>query len=163
MVDLHQSARARDGGGGLAGIADVPVLVKNLRQITPDDMPWIQALCARRYDNRYDFTTSTAWALNIVLRSPLLFHAFRTDRAFSVSHLYTMPWTAKELEVDMMFVCAEEGAMWDVFHLCHASMQWARERSAKRWRISSDTGYELGPIAERLGARRISPRYVLDL
>ena len=131
--------------------------------MTDADMPWLTKLCIKRYSNRYDPTTTQQWYINVVLKNPLLFVAERTDNAFAISHLYTMPWTAKELEVDIMFLCADQGAVWEAVTLCRSSIKWAREHNAKKWRVSSETAFELGPIADRLGARLHSQRYIKEL
>jgi hypothetical protein len=48
-------------------------------------------------------------------------------------------------------------------YLLRRSIEWARTRNAKLWRICSETDYDLGPLARRVGARSESARYILTL
>lgn len=131
--------------------------------MTADDLPWLHDLCVRRYPKHYDSHTTEAWYKNIVLSNPLQFIAIRTDRAFSVAHLEAMPWTAFELECCVMFTCAEEGAMWEAVKCLRMTLFWARQRKCKRWHLWSETTFELGPMAKRLGINRTATRYIKDL
>ena len=103
-----------------------------------------------------------AWLLNQVLRNPQVFLAIRNDDAFLIANTLRLPWT-DEPTCEVLFICAEEGAIWQALDLTRASVRWGRERRTWRWRISSETDYELGPLAKRLGARAITSRYELKL
>jgi len=120
-------------------------------------------LCSKPYPQTHNQQTTTAWLFNVVLPSPLLFLAERSERAFCISHLYAMPWTPGELEVDVMFLCADQGGMWESINLLRSSIFWSRSRGCVRWRVSSDTQFDFRPIARRLGCQEIAPRYVKDL
>ena len=53
--------------------------------------------------------------------------------------------------------------MWDSVRLVRASIEWAVKRQCAYWRLNSDTDYDLGPIAERMGANIRTPRYSMRL
>jgi hypothetical protein len=131
--------------------------------MTDNDLDWLVSLCKRRYSNHYDPITTEAWFRNMVLKNPQLYLAQRTDNAFCITHIYVLPWTGTEIEVDVMFLCAEHGAGWETLELLRASIAWARTHNGKRWRLSSDTEFDLTPLARRVGARLLTPRCVLDL
>jgi hypothetical protein len=137
-----------------------------MRHMTRADLPWAYALCKRRYPSRFDADTTAAWFVNLVLSNPLQFLAIRSDHAFVIAHLEAMPWTARELEVSVMFTCVEEdarGAVFEALELHRQSMEWGRARNAVRWHLWSDTSFDLGPMAKRLGCEAASSRYIKTL
>lgn len=142
---------------------DVPVLVDGIRLMTADDLPWIAELARRRYPQRYDETTMAGWLLNTVFRNPHVYLAIRTEEAGVIAYMQVMPWLAPEPDVDVMFVFAEQGAVWQALELLRASIRWAKKHRAARWRLSSDTEYDFGPLAKRLGAQQLTSRYVMEL
>lgn len=131
--------------------------------MTANDLPWLSDLCKRRYDSSYCSVDTEAWFLNRVLAGPMMFFPARTTDAFCVSMLSAVPWIANSLECNVVFICAEEGAMWQAMRLLRASIDWARLRKCTLWRVSSDTGYDLRPLALRLGATEPKPRWELRL
>lgn len=104
-----------------------------------------------------------AWFRNIVLRQPFTFLYVRTDDAFLVGVINIIPWQPGELEFMVALVYADDGCMWQAVKLLRFSIEWARKRKCADWRLSSETTRELGPIARRLGAVELSPRYSLRL
>ena len=131
--------------------------------MTAEDSAWMCALGRRRYPNNYDATGADAWFCEIVIKSPLMFRAARTDNAFCISMLSCNPWTPTEFEVHCVAVCAEDGHMWDTLALLRDSIAFARMRKCERWNITSETAFDLGPLAMRVGARKRTPRYTLEL
>ena len=123
----------------------------------------MEALGRKRYPAEFDPIASIQWFLNSVLPNPLIYFSARTENAFAISHLHANPFRGGRIVVDIMFICADHGAMWEAVELGEASIAWARDHNAKAWQISSDTDIDLGPIARRLGCTEISPRYVLEL
>lgn len=128
-----------------------------------DDLPWLAHMCLKKYSHRYDQEGTEGWFRNIVLKAPLLFYPIRTEGAFTISMLSCVPWLPTEWAVDVVFTCADDGAMWEVLALLRRSIEWARKRGAVVWRISSDTDYDIKPLAYRVGVTAIGPRYVLRL
>jgi hypothetical protein len=51
--------------------------------------------------------------------------------------------------------------MWEAVMLLRASIEWAKRRKCSLWRISSETDFDLEPIARKLGAVEPSTRWVL--
>ena len=131
--------------------------------LTENDIQWLIFLGKKRYGIDFDYATAESWFRNIVLKSPLMFHAVRTANAFSISMISTLPWMPAEFECNVVFVCADDGAMWEAFKLMRDSIEWARKRKCTRWRLSSDTSVDLCNMARRLGATEISPRFTLVL
>lgn len=132
-----------------------------MRLLTEHDIPWLNYLCKKKYSNRYDSSTTENWFRNIVLKSPLTFHAIRTQNAFLIDMLSVMPWLPAEPENIVVFVCADDGASWEALKLLRDSIAWARSRRCAIWRLSSDTETDLVAIAKRLGVTEISPRYCI--
>jgi hypothetical protein len=101
------------------------------------------------------------WYRNIVLKQTTAYLPIRTQNAFCISMITLMPWLPAESEVNVIMVCAEEGAMHEAIKLLRKSVEWGRERNCTCWRISSETDYDLAMIAKRLGAKEIWPRFAL--
>lgn len=134
------------------------------RGILESDIPWLSTLFAKRYANYpYDPVTTEAWFRNRVLKEPMLFLAQRTDNAFAISMLSVTPWIPADYETNVVVICAEDNAVWESLKLLRASIEWAKLRRCKAWRISSDTANDVSLLAKRLGAEEISPRYVMRL
>lgn len=129
--------------------------------MTKDDLPWLYDLCVRRYGPEYDPYTASSWFLNTVLTAPQQWLAIRTDRAFTIAHVTIQPFRANVTEVQQIFTCAEEGAMWEAVHLLRVSRGWAKAKGAKRWCLWSETSFDLEPLARRLGFPKESKVYVL--
>ena len=173
MVYISESHGAlRRESGDIAGTTDpaaapstdnqIPVLVNREPQlITEHDIPWLNYICKKRYSNRYDSSTTENWFRNIVLKSPMTFYATRMSDAFQISMLSVMPWLPAEPECIELFVCADDGKMWQALKLLRDSIDWARKRRCAMWRLSSDTDSDLVGLAKRLGVTEISPRYTI--
>ena len=117
----------------------------------------------RRYPGRYDRLGTEMWCRNIVLKGPMMFLPIRSDHAFLIAMLSTTPWTPATPECNVVLVCAEEGRMWEAIMLLRASQEWADRRLCSLWRLSSETDFDIGPIAHKLGATEANVRYVKRL
>ena len=132
----------------------------NCRIVTAADIPWIMDVGRRRYPHSYDESTMWGWIANEVLRHPHVYLALRTDDAFLLARIQGLPWIIGPV-VEVLFVCAEEGAVWQAARLLRASKRWAEQRGAS-WRISSYTDFDLEPLALRLGARKVTAIYEIE-
>ena len=128
-----------------------------------EDLPWLSQLCKRRYSDRYDEEGTVNWFRNICLKGPLLFQPIRTNNAFCITMLSVLPWLPAEWEANVVFLCADDHAHWEAIHLLRASIEWGKKRRATRWRMVSETDYDLAPLAKRVGAKELTPRFSLDL
>ena len=133
--------------------------MNDLSLITENDIAWGISLAKRRYADKWDFLGAEGWLRNIVLKSPMVFLPIRSSDAFLVAMINVVPWTPANWEANVVMLCADEDKMWQAVALARASIEWARQRRCSEWRISSETEIELGPIARRLGAEELSPRY----
>jgi hypothetical protein len=131
--------------------------------LVEDDLPWLHYLFGKRYPKHYDRATTERWFRSFVVKDPLNMFAARTDDAFLVALTAVLPWIPGEPEVNVVGLCAEEDCGWQVVRLLRASIDWARKRNAARWRINTDTDYDVGALALRVGAHEISPRFEIDL
>lgn len=123
----------------------------------------MRVVAAKRYpSDQFDHFAAEGWIRNTVLKSPILFLPVRTDNAFLIAMLSTVPWTPAEFEVNVMMVCADHGAMWEAIGLLRASINWARLRKCSNWRLTSEND-DLTMLARRVGATEISPRFTLRL
>lgn len=125
----------------------------------------MQDLLRRRYPNNYDPMTAARWVKEHVIPSPLLYLGIRTDDAFLIALVNQMPWVPGENIIEVVSLCADDDPGWpfQTVKLLRASIEWARHRNAKAWRICSETHYDLEPLARRVGAHAVSPRYILEL
>lgn len=133
------------------------------RLLTENDCSWMLELGDRRYPDRYDRLGTEQWYRNIVLKGPMMFLPIRTDNAFLIAMLSTTPWMPQTPECNVVLVCAEEGHMWEAIMLLRASIAWAKNRKCSLWRLSSETDFDLAPIAHKLGATEANVRYVKRL
>lgn len=133
------------------------------RLLTEADIAWMLDLGRRRYSNRFDLMATEAWFRSIVMKAPLVFLPVRLDDAFLIAALNIIPWVPGELEANVVMVAADEGCMYQALELLRFSIEWAKKRRATEWRLTSETEVELGPLAKRLGAKELSPRYCLRL
>jgi hypothetical protein len=132
--------------------------------MTEADIPWLLRLFDKRYAAYpYDPLGSEGWFRNRVLKEPMLFLAQRTTNAFCISMLSVTPWIPADYETNVIVICAEDNVTWESLKLLRASIEWARLRRCKTWRMSSDTSHDVTLFAQRLGAVEISPRYVMRL
>jgi hypothetical protein len=131
--------------------------------MTEDDSDWLERLCKKRYGLGYDSYSSLAWFKNNVLKNPMMFYAVRSEDAFIITMLSGIPWLAGHLEANVVFICADDGCMWQAMRLLRCSVDWAKRRKCTVWRLSSDTDYDLAPLARRLGVTELSPRFILRL
>ena len=138
-------------------------LAESIRLMHEGDLPWLAWLCRKKYSHHYDQEGTEGWFRNIALKAPLLFLPIRTDNAFTITMLSCLPWLPSEWCADVVFTCADDGAMWEVVGLLRRSVEWSRRRRASVWRIMSDTDYDIAPLAHRMGAKAIMPRFVLRL
>jgi hypothetical protein len=134
-----------------------------VRLLVEDDLPWLHSLFTKRYPERYDAATTERWFRNVVVKDAMHMYAARTDAAFIVAMQVIMPWLPGDPEVNVVAICADDGAGWQVVKLLRDSIDWARKRNATIWRFASDTEYNVWPLAERVGARRVCPRYEINL
>ena len=121
----------------------------------------MQELGDRRYPGRYDRLGTEMWFRNIVLKGPMMFLPIRSANAFCIAMISTTPWMPQAPECNVVLVCAEEGCMWEAIMLLRASIEWGKRRRCALWRLSSETDFDLAPIAHKLGATEANVRYVL--
>ena len=123
MVDFRESSRALRGIEQPAAAPDLPVLV---RPIFVTDLPWVHGLFKKRYPAAYDWHTTYIWFCHTVLNNPLSIYAARTRDAFILASIITMPWLPQNNECNVVTICADDDAGWQVVKL-----QFRRERRGK--------------------------------
>lgn len=163
MATSLKVAASSDGSDVDASGRRAPYQKQQLRLITENDIAWMVELGDRRYSGRYDRLGVEMWFRNIVLKGPMMFLPIRSDNAFLIAMLSTTPWVPQTPEANVALVCADEGAMWEAVMLLRASIEWAKRRKCSLWRVSSETDFDLEPIALKLGAKERQVRYVLRL
>lgn len=171
MVDVYQplgtlrSQQEPIDGKGFAPILNEPAdgVLLDPWLLTENDLQWLISLGKKRYGVEYDYLTVEGWFRNIVLKNPTMFLAIRTASAYQIGLVSLLPWLPSMLEYHVVFICADDGAMWEAAKLLRSSVEWATKRGCKRWHLTSDTKFDLAPIARRLGADEISPRFTINL
>lgn len=131
--------------------------------MTAEDVPWLRYLGAKRYPDRFEIESSVNWFLNIVLKNPMLFLAVRSPNAFLIQMISTLPWFPNEFQCNVVFIAADDDSMWEAIHLLRYGIEWGKRRRCADWRLAGDAEYDMGPIARRLLATEIQPRWVLSL
>ena len=133
-----------------------------MRLLVESDLGWLHYLFAKRYPG-YDAATTERWFRSVVVKDAMNLYAARTDGAFLVAMNVVLPWTPGEPEVNVVSICADDSAGWQVIRLLRSSIEWARKRNAAKWRLTSDTMFDVWPLADRVGAKQVRPRYEINL
>jgi hypothetical protein len=128
-----------------------------------DDVAWVTEINKRRYPTRFDAEATALWIRNVVLRNPLVFCAIRNDHSYVIAHLAVIPWFPRSIECNTCIVCADIGHMWRVIPVLRSAVEWARRHRASAFRITSQTEFDLGPIAKRLNMTKSFPLYSLEV
>jgi hypothetical protein len=161
MAASLKVAASSDGSDVDASGRRAPYQKSQLRLITENDIGFMLEVGDRRYPGRYDRLATEMWVRNIVLKGPMMFLPIRSDHAYLIAMLSTTPWTPATPECNIAMVCADDGAMWEAVMLLRASIEWAKRRKCSLWRLSSETDFDLGPIANKLGAKEPNTRWIL--
>jgi hypothetical protein len=136
-------------------------LAAKVRPITFACVDWFIDLGLKRYPHDWSPVGTEVW-LRRVLSSPASFHALRSDNAAVVSMITSQPWTPHKFEATATTVMADDGCMWELFPLLRASIAWARRLRCVSYKIASETDYDLGPMARRVGCKE-AKYYILDM
>ena len=168
MVDIRQSSRTLSGQSNPIAFTPRPTEEAETGLLAPwllseNDLPWLHFLFRKKYDNRFDPIATEGWFRNIVLKTPMMFYPVRLRNSFLIGMLSTMPWLPAEFDCHIVAICADDGAGWESMRLLRSSIEWARSRKCRYWRMNSETEYDLEPMAKRLGANEISPRFNIEL
>jgi len=131
-----------------------------IRDITPDDIPWVMSLGGRRYPAGYD-PGGALQALVAAMRIKSAI-AWRTDHAFLVANIVNTLWYPQRPQCEVLAICVEEAHHWDAVCLLRASAKWAREQGCARWIVASDTKHSIEAMAKRIGAEPM-PRWGINL
>lgn len=161
MVDIRQSHAALYRSTDSLSLG--PVVETEPRLMDERDLPWLRKLFGKKYDSSFDAITTEGWYKNIVLKNPLMFYPARTDNAFLIAMLANTPWLPNDFECHVVCVCAEDGAMWETMALLRSSIDWAKGRRCVRWMLAGDTAFDLAPMARRMNANEVSPRFTINL
>ena len=89
----------------------------------------------------------------------MVFLPVRDDEAFLVALISVVPWIPTNWEASVVLICADDGYMWQALGLLREAVAWAKRRKCVEIRISSETAYDIGPMAMRVGASEMPPRY----
>lgn len=170
MVDLRQSPRALPDQSDpvvfqpeITTTIEADTVLLEPWLLSENDLPWLRNLFGKKYDKGFDALTTENWFRNIVLKNPMMFYPVRLANSFLIAMLSTLPWIPSQFDCNIICVCADDGHMWETAKLLRGSIEWARKRKCKHWMLASDTVFDLAPMAQRLGAKEIWPRYMLDL
>jgi len=133
---------------------------EELRRCGIDDLPFILSLAYERY-RAFDPGRTLIW-LAQTLQNPLSL-MLRAERAFLIASIAVPAWHPNEKEAHVLFVCAGDGYHWQACTLLRQSVDWARGQGCVSWHVSSETEYDIEPLARRLGAEPWVTRYKLRL
>lgn len=132
-----------------------------VRVITPSDVDWFIDLGLRRYPVDWSPIGTELWLRNIIA-SPATCLALRSDNAAIVVTVTSNRWTPNKFEALAQTVMAEEGCMWELFPLLRAAQDWAARKRCGKFKMATETAYDLGPIAKRIGLHE-AVYYEMDL
>lgn len=135
-------------------------ITTDYRTITFDDIPWVLSLAYERY-RPFDPGTTLTWLVQILRRPEAL--AIRSDNAFLIANIVTGVWQPKERDCHVIFCCAADKHHWEAVRLVKQSVTWARGCGCRKWWFSSETDFDVEPLALRAGAKPDVMRYSIDL
>jgi hypothetical protein len=139
---------------------DALVSELELRRVRANDLPWLLSLAYRRYRS-FDPGKTLAWLFE-VMNSPKGL-VIRSDDACVIAVITVSPWhTPEERECHIVFCFAEQNKHWQACRLLRQSQQWARSQDCRLWRFHSDTLHDVSPLAEYIGAKICTPRYMVE-
>lgn len=133
-----------------------------VRAATPADLPLIRHIADVAYAPGYfEQPASDAWVLGMIA-SPkhLVLIGMRCWIAASVS---AFPWAPSRLNGALLVAASLGHATGELLSMVRAAAKWARELGAARFYLSAATGVDFGGLAKRIGARLVSPTYVLEM
>lgn len=170
MVDFRKSSRALPDQSNPVVFApeitttiEADTVLLEPWLLSENDLPWLRNLFGKKYDKGFDALTTENWFRNIVLKNPMMFYPVRLANSFLIAMLSCLPWLPSQFDCNIICVCADDGAMWETMKLLRSSVDWARNRKCKHWMLASDTAFDLAPMAKRMDARELWPRYMIDL
>jgi hypothetical protein len=129
------------------------------RLLVESDLPWMIELAQRRFP-AFNPVAARSWFVNEVLTNDRYF-AMRTEDAFLIAVLSSMPWTSRTEAIVLILITADDKP-WQVVRLLRESINWARQRKAAHWHFWMDDA-DAGALARRVGARENTSRYRMDL
>jgi hypothetical protein len=132
----------------------------NPRLLVEADVTWMIDLARRRF-RAFDPVAARIWFVNEVLTNDRYF-AMRTEDAFLIAVLGCMPWTSTRLEAIVLILITADDKPWQIVRLLRESIKWARQRKAAHWHLWMDDA-DAGALARRVGARKNTNRYRLDI
>jgi hypothetical protein len=130
-----------------------------MKLLIKDDLPWMIELARRRF-RAFDPVAAQSWFVNEVMTNDRYF-AVRTEDAFLIAVLSSMPWTSRTEAIVLILITAD-GKPWQVVRLLRESINWARRRKAAHWHFWMDDA-DAGALARRVGARENTNRYRVDI
>jgi hypothetical protein len=130
------------------------------RLLVESDVPWMIELARRRF-RAFDPVAAQSWFVSEVLTNNRYF-AMRTEDAFLVSVLSSMPWSMSRSEAIVLILITADDKPWQIVRLLRESIKWARQRKAAHWHLWMDDA-DAGALARRVGARKNTNRYRVDL
>ena len=133
-----------------------------VRRLTVEDVGWFMQLGIDRYPDRWDAVGTEWWLRNRILVNPTHCLGLRTDHACVVTVISASAWLPSDWDALVTTVMAEQGAVWETLPLLRASRDWAHDRKCTTWKMASETKYDLGALARRVGAKEGPPYYMID-
>jgi hypothetical protein len=132
----------------------------NPRLLVEADVSWMIELARRRF-RAFDPVAAQSWFVSEVLTNDRYF-AMRTEDAFLVAVLSSMPWSTSRSEAIVLILITDDDKPWQIVRLLRESIKWARQRKAAHWHFWMDDA-DAGALARRVGARQNTNRYRVDL
>ena len=130
-----------------------------VRVVTPDDIPWLHAVCAAAYQRgHYEPDAAEIW-VRAMIASPA-YLVLRGRKAWMAATVSGLPYAPKYLVGRIVAVAGK--ASKELFAMADIVAAWFRRMGAKAIYLGTITGVDLGPIARRLGAKPNSPSYVVE-
>ena len=130
--------------------------------IGPADVDWFVDLGLRRYPKNWCPIGTETWLRQRVLLNPASHLAIRSANAAVVVGINYQPWTPWKFEAVVNTTMCEEGCVWEVIPLLRLADKWAQRKRCKSLRLASETKYELGALARRIGMKQGEPYYILE-
>ena len=122
------------------------------------DVDWFVETCHRYYGDRIkDLAACKKWAENHMHNQNVIF--VRTDESFGIATLASNFFDLQPIVTFHFF----GGKIWEIRPIFNTIIQWGRDNNAKELYFCASTGYNIEPLAKRMGAIPFYPTYFLKL
>lgn len=134
-----------------------------MRRATIDDLDWMIDLAVKRFPKIVqDRDATESWLANALVNPS--FCVLLDDHGFAIGVGGTTIFNKHYTVANIHTLVTEKGNhIWEAIRMARHIKLWAEQHGAEELYLADSTDIDLGPIAKRIGATEITPRYVVKL